>query len=423
MFKKLVYVSMMIFICLSLTEIALQVVDFLMPNRIMSNIDPIIIDPILGHRPNPRHPEHDKKGFRNASLPARVDIVALGDSQTYGTGVPRENAWPQQLATMAGIKVYNMAFGGYCPVQSLLLLEEALEMKPKIVVEAFYAGNDLYEAFAIVYSGNDQLNNLKTTDKATLKEIQKLQQQQVIANITTTADVNIDQDTKLTFLAKLKQFGYDHFKIYRLLTFTKHSVFKIATYNNNQLWEQYKSISNYKYFNKAVPFEYKNIRTILTPTYRLSVLNLDDMRISEGLAICLKSIKLMHDKLAREEIEFYVLFIPTKELVFSGLANHINSSNYAKLIANEKMMWENTRRFLQQNDIKYIDSLQFLQKQLEEGRQPYPIYDDGHPNKHGQQAIAEAVFGFLKQTSFNKTNLTALAQGAAWFTRTTGGAP
>lgn len=423
MFKKLVYFAMMIFISLALTEISLQVVDFLLPNRIMSNIDPIIRDPILGHRPNPRNPEHDKKGFRNASVPARVDIVALGDSQTYGTGVPRENAWPQELAKMTGLKVYNMAFGGYCPVQSLLLLEEALEMKPKIVVEAFYAGNDLYEAFTIVYSGNDQLNNLKTTDKATLKKIQHLQQQQVITNIVSTADVNIYKDAKKNFLATVKIFAYDHFKIYKLLSFTKNYVFMFSNDDEDQRWEQYKFISNSKYFNKAVPFEYKNIRTILTPTYRLSVLNLDDLRISEGLAICLKSFQMMHDRVAREGIDFYVLFIPTKELVFSGLANNVNSLDYAKLIINEKLMWENSRRFLQQNDIKYIDTLQFLQKQLEAGLQPYHIYDDGHPNKYGHQAIAEAVSGFLKQTSFKKSNITALEQGAAGLPRTTGGAP
>ena len=225
MVKKSVYIAIMIFISLALTEISLQVVDFLLPNRIMSNIDPIIRDPILGHRPNPRNPEHDKKGFRNASVPARVDMVAFGDSQTYGTGVSRENAWPQQLAKMTGVKVYNMAFGGYSPVQSLLLLDEALEMKPKIVVEAFYAGNDLVEAFTIVYSGNDQLNNLKTSDKATLQEIQHLQKQEIINKIVETADVNVYKDTKKPFLATVKSFAYDHFKIYKLISFTKNYVF------------------------------------------------------------------------------------------------------------------------------------------------------------------------------------------------------
>ena len=197
----------------------------------------------------------------------------------------------------------------------------------------------------------------------------------------------------------------------------------VSNEGDDRQWEQYKFISESKYSNKAVPFEYKNVRTILTPTYRLSVLNFDDLRISEGLAICLKSLRILHDRLAREGIDFYVLFIPTKELVFSGLANNVNSSDYAKLIVNEKMMWEKTRKFLQQNDIKYIDTLQFLQKQLEEGLQPYPIHDDGHPNKYGHQAIVAAMSAFLKQIPLKKSNITALDQGAAGLPRTTAGAP
>jgi lysophospholipase L1-like esterase len=77
------------------------------------------------------------------------------------------------------------------------------------------------------------------------------------------------------------------------------------------------------------------------------------------------------------------------------------------------MMWETSRRFLQQNDIKYIDVLPALQKQLEKGPQPYLISDDGHPNKYGYQAIAEAVFGFLKPTSFIKSNINVLDHDAA----------
>jgi hypothetical protein len=345
MVKKSVYIAIMIFISLALTEISLQVIDFLLPNRIISNIDPLIRDPVLGHRPNPKNPEHDKKGFRNASVPARVDIVALGDSQTYGTGVSRKNAWPQQLAKMTGLKVYNIACGGYSPVHSLLLLDEVLEMKPKIVVEAFYAGNDLVEAFTIVYSGKAQLNNLKTSDKATLQEIQHLQKQEIINNIVKTADVHVYKDTKKPFLATVKSFAHDHFKIYKLISFSKNYVFNISTEGDDRQWEQYKLISQSKYSNKAVPFEYKNVRTILTPASCLSVLNFDDVRVSEGLAICFKSLRILHDRLAREGIDFYVLFIPTKELVFSDLANNVNSSDYAKLIVNEKMMWEKTRNF------------------------------------------------------------------------------
>ena len=57
------------------------------------------------------------RGFRH--------IVAIGDSQTYGMAVRREQAWPQQIETLSGRTVYNMSFGGYGLVEGLALLEEA----------------------------------------------------------------------------------------------------------------------------------------------------------------------------------------------------------------------------------------------------------------------------------------------------------
>ena len=45
-----------------------------------------------------------------------------------------------------------MAWGGWGPVHSLILLDEAISLHPKIIIEAFYAGNDLFDAFNIVYN-------------------------------------------------------------------------------------------------------------------------------------------------------------------------------------------------------------------------------------------------------------------------------
>src|SRR5262245_47441025 len=98
--------------------------------------------------PSPNNPEHDAKGFRNPRVPARVPIVALGDSNTYGWGVKPDEAWPRRLQRLASQDVYSMAYGGFGPVHLLSLFDEALALKPRLIIVSFYSGNDLYDSYS-----------------------------------------------------------------------------------------------------------------------------------------------------------------------------------------------------------------------------------------------------------------------------------
>src|SRR5882672_6569628 len=108
-----------------------------------------VSDPELGMRIKPNTPGHDANGFRNASVPAQVDVVALGDSQTWGVNVQSADAWPQQLAKLSQGSVYNMSVGGYGPVQYWRLTEKALAFSPNVIVVGLYFGNDLYDAYSL----------------------------------------------------------------------------------------------------------------------------------------------------------------------------------------------------------------------------------------------------------------------------------
>ncbi|MBX3465049.1 MAG: hypothetical protein KF830_17915 [Planctomycetes bacterium] len=100
----------------------------------------------LGHALAPGRGGTDDNGFRNESVPARADVVIVGDSQTYGHGVGREQCYVQQLAALTGRVSYGMALGGYGPVQYRELVEHALDLSPSDVVVALYLGNDLIDA-------------------------------------------------------------------------------------------------------------------------------------------------------------------------------------------------------------------------------------------------------------------------------------
>jgi len=135
-------------LALALGELALRALvnpgDFL--------IATLVDDPILGQRIAPHTSGHDALGLRNAQVPAQANVVVLGDSQTYGVGVPREASWPHQLALLMREPVYSMALGGYGPLEYLHLgTHEARKLRPRLLLVGFYFGNDLAEACRVAH--------------------------------------------------------------------------------------------------------------------------------------------------------------------------------------------------------------------------------------------------------------------------------
>ena len=65
-----------------------------------------------------------------------------------------------------------MAVGGYGPAHSTVLWEDALNLKPAIVIEALYRGNDFYDSFRLVYD-LEQLPELRAQDEETTQQVQR----------------------------------------------------------------------------------------------------------------------------------------------------------------------------------------------------------------------------------------------------------
>jgi len=299
-----------------------------------------------------------------------------------------------------------MAFGGFGPVHSLILWDEAVALQPKVVIEAFYAGNDLWDAFNLVYNWK-QLPELRSPDPTLQAGIRKAEQSESIANrankIHKTAlekpNVAVAEESTNTpqngFIPK--RLLSQHSKIYGLLRRAKYEFLYWVQKRNNSTRETWK---REKAFAEAHPESYQiyddgQLQTIFQSEYRLSVLNLGDPRIAEGLDISLKAIKKMHQLAASRNIRFLVVLVPTKETVFRDLWKH-PSTSYRGLIENEERFWAITKDFFTSNGIEYLDSLPVLQKQLALGIQPYPDSPDGHPNEHGHMAIAKHVASRLR---------------------------
>ena len=84
----------------------------------------------------------------DAATPGLTRIAALGDSFTFGFGVPAESTYPEvleRLLTASGreqgrrFEVLNMGVGGYStPDEELVLRYKALDLAPKLVLVGYF---------------------------------------------------------------------------------------------------------------------------------------------------------------------------------------------------------------------------------------------------------------------------------------------
>src|SRR3989344_5199275 len=83
----------------------------------------------------------DARGFRNPPGATGSDLVLLGDSFVYGTGIDQKDTLAQRLRE-SGYDVYNLARIGDNPHSEMYMLSKyGLPLKPKYVLY-FYYQND-----------------------------------------------------------------------------------------------------------------------------------------------------------------------------------------------------------------------------------------------------------------------------------------
>jgi hypothetical protein len=374
-------------------------------------IAPTVPDDRLGWRPNPAVPDHDKNGWRNRTALKRATLVALGDSQTYGTGVPREMAWSQQFSTLSGVTAYNMAYGGYGPLHSQILFDEALKLEPKVIIEAFYSGNDLFDCYKLVTDGAS-LANLRTTDESENARMRDADQVETLdARGRRLWSALVQPFSQLDgFYNKegergaIRTFLSRHSKVYGLLRAAKNLALDhptgLAAQMPEQAWNAMKADA-LEHPQSYQVFEHGEIKTLFTAQYRAAGLDLADPRLAEGLRVALTAFQSMNERAAESGVHFVVLFIPTKEFAFEEEVAQSDATMgpvYDELVSNEQQMWARTREFCEEHEIDFVDALPSLREMLRKGTQPYAVSWDGHLTTFGHKAVAESVLSHLGQS-------------------------
>jgi len=87
---------------------------------------------------------NNELGFRGTPpVPSQVDLVALGDSFTYGISTARP--WPEVVAQKLDWQVLNLGINGSSPPTLISpLTAYGLPRQPRVVIYAYFEGNDFY---------------------------------------------------------------------------------------------------------------------------------------------------------------------------------------------------------------------------------------------------------------------------------------
>lgn len=91
----------------------------------------------------------DGFGFRNPwPWPEHIEIVAVGDSLTFGYGVADDQAWPTILnRSLPGVNVLNLGLIGAGPQQYLRVYETFINnLRPRLLLIGLFPMNDFWDA-------------------------------------------------------------------------------------------------------------------------------------------------------------------------------------------------------------------------------------------------------------------------------------
>ena len=339
----------------------------------------IISDPALGHRIKAHATGHDALGFRNALVPDQVDVIAIGDSMTYGFGVTREDSWPSQLANLLGKPVYNMALGGYGPLQYLHLAEhEAAKLRPKLLLVGFFFGNDLIEAYRMAYD-NSHWHSWRQAGAADAGNLEYLV---------------VEQAQPKKRFGVLRDWLYQNSVLYSMVR--ANVLVRFAYWEQERIAKQVDQNDQMAWSDPDVPA----VKTIFGPRLRLSTMDQQLRSAKEGLRITKKAFSQMMKQTGSEGAQMMVVLIPTKERVYCDIVARTSTSfpeSFARLCEVEKQIKEDLIGFLMAERIPHVDVGHAMEAMVPKHVRMFPEETDGHPQAVGQNVIARTIFDAISR--------------------------
>ncbi len=383
--KRVLAVVLGSLVGLALAEGAARLLESRASGLLVDDIGERVDDPLLEYRTLPGSGQNDAAGYRNRERPDRVDVVALGDSQTWGVNADIDDTWPARLAEIADLSVYNMGRGGYGIVQYRHQLEEALALAPSTVVIALYFGNDVYDAYSLAY-GLEAHAALRHPDAGLRRRIVESDYPELQRMFFERVNHGREAPASPGWLSR-------HSALARMFARSGNDP---VDAERDRAWAQ-------AHPEEGFVYDDGRLSTVFHTRYRLAALDSRLPRIREGLRITLAVLDDLQQRIrAFPDTRLLIVLIPTKERIFAqaveagGVAGD-PPDDYWRGVREERRISAGLAGRMDRLGLRYLDLLPVLQQSVSEGEAIFPPNADGHFTPLGYERIAQAIAASMTQ--------------------------
>lgn len=330
----------------------------------------MIHHPVLGHAVKPETTLHDEWGFRNRRVPERSDIVAIGDSFTYGNAAFRDQSWPHRLGKLLGEPVYNMGMGGYGPLHYLhLARNQTRDLKPRTVIVAFYLGNDVLDSYYLAHTNTHWSSWRESRAEEGLKDMRNI----VAPTVTTFEPIRrwLSRNSVIYWIVR---------GIRQRMQWQDDSHF--APKNPDVQWAWHDPAES-------------RVRTSFTPEVTLSHVDLSDARVREGLSITNRALAALRAEVESQGARLLTVLIPSKEFAYCRYLKSVSTTlpaKHAAVCEAERRLYVEMRRMIDEtHGLPVVDTLGTIEGAIAEHQALYPSNNDSHFAAPGYELVARSV--------------------------------
>lgn len=328
----------------------------------------IIVDERYTHRIAPNSAGHDAWGFRNAAIPASANVLAVGDSMTYGVSARASESWPSWLARFSGLSVYNAGVGAYGPVEYVkVVLDYASRLRPSDIVVGIYLGNDLWDAW---YKCQNFQDDFESVEQCVTPSNSK----EVIANFRNRGFAGDTRD----WLSKSSV-------LYQALKYNLDSLVERVRFAEARILAGQYHLLIVDDGSLNVAFDQSEIR-----------LDPESAEVKNGLSVLWLALAELNRYCKINNVSCHYALLPTKQSVFYEVVKERMPpdfrANLQEIYLAEGRARETIISHLQSSGMHYFDLLPGLQAAVGEGNHEIYLRNfDTHPSGEGYRLIGRAI--------------------------------